>query len=267
MRRRPKGFTLIELLVVIAIIAVLMGILMPALSRVKKQARKVACQANLKQWALYWKMYCDENDGRWLSGAGDGSGMWWIEPMYATFKIDEKMRCCPQATKPLGGGVHQGIGYWSHQAWETGPNAQYVGSYGPNGWMCNTSQTGDGAVWGRSPASAHWKSPNQKGAFNIPLFLGGYWVDFWPREDDAPPGDDAGPADTPNRDEMNRVCVDRHDGFVNGVFCDWSVRSVGLKELWTLKWSKIFKTNGRYTKAGGVLPSDWPPWMRGLKDY
>jgi len=49
---RRKGFTLIELLVVIAIIALLMAILMPALARVKEQARTVACLANLKQWNL-----------------------------------------------------------------------------------------------------------------------------------------------------------------------------------------------------------------------
>ena len=49
--RKVKGFTLIELLVVIAIIALLLAILMPAMGRVKKQSRKVACQANLKQCA------------------------------------------------------------------------------------------------------------------------------------------------------------------------------------------------------------------------
>ncbi len=68
MYKRTKGFTLIELLVVIAIIA----ILMPALQRVKKQARAVACQMNLKQWSLIWSMYCQDNDGYRLSGAGEG---------------------------------------------------------------------------------------------------------------------------------------------------------------------------------------------------
>ena len=55
---KRRGFTLIELLVVIAIIALLMGILMPALARVKKQAKSAACKMNLHQWAYIWSMYC-----------------------------------------------------------------------------------------------------------------------------------------------------------------------------------------------------------------
>ncbi|MFH1883567.1 MAG: type II secretion system protein [Planctomycetota bacterium] len=60
---KRKGFTLIELLVVIAIIALLMAILMPALQRVKKQARGIICKANLKEYGLGARMYLDDNDG------------------------------------------------------------------------------------------------------------------------------------------------------------------------------------------------------------
>ena len=67
---KHKAFTLIELLVVIAIIAILMAILMPALARVKEQARTTGCLANLKQWNLVAKIYCDDNDGNFWSGYG-----------------------------------------------------------------------------------------------------------------------------------------------------------------------------------------------------
>jgi prepilin-type N-terminal cleavage/methylation domain-containing protein/prepilin-type processing-associated H-X9-DG protein len=69
-----KAFTLIELLVVIAIIAILLAILMPALSRVKEQGKRAACLSNLKQLQLSWSMYADENDDKIVNGEAYGGG-------------------------------------------------------------------------------------------------------------------------------------------------------------------------------------------------
>ena len=46
-----------------------------------------------------------------------------------------------------------------------------------------------------------------------------------------------------------------------------SLRQVGLKELWTLKWASDYDRQGPWTKAGGVDRDRWPQWMRDFKDY
>jgi prepilin-type N-terminal cleavage/methylation domain-containing protein len=68
MMGKRRGFTLVELLVVIAIIALLMAILMPALNRARELGRRSVCLGNLKQLALAWVMYADENDGDLVNG-------------------------------------------------------------------------------------------------------------------------------------------------------------------------------------------------------
>ncbi len=62
----PRAFTLVELLVVVAIVAILAGMLLPALSKANSKAKGIACLNNLRQLSLAWQSYADDNRG-WLA--------------------------------------------------------------------------------------------------------------------------------------------------------------------------------------------------------
>ncbi len=86
--KREKGFTLIELLVVIAIIALLLGILLPALSYVRQQASAAVCGANQAGLGKSWYLYQEEHDGRLVGLSNYHSGgrrtpyRWLEQPLY-----------------------------------------------------------------------------------------------------------------------------------------------------------------------------------------
>jgi len=278
---KRRGFTLIELLVVIAIIALLMAILMPALQRVKSQAQSVTCQARLKQWGLMFKLYTDDYDGYFNEGWGNGQTTLWPNALRSYYKDNWAMLLCPTATRVMVDDNDWGTFKAAQRDINRpgGGSYLYTFSYSINSWT-NYMHGDRGDRW----EEWFWKraddtrcinpgtrTPSGKSAStnNIPVFADATWHDAWPRHTDAPSltADAFGITDQGTSGEMNHFAIDRHNGFVNFLFMDWSVRHVGLKENWTLKWHRGYVTSGPYTTAGGARPEDWPVWLRRYKDY
>ncbi|MGA2679965.1 MAG: prepilin-type N-terminal cleavage/methylation domain-containing protein [Sedimentisphaerales bacterium] len=93
--KKDKGFTLVELLVVISIIALLMAVLLPALTKARRTAKRVICLGNLKQMTLGWMLYAENNDGKLVNGGQPTSNLpfptepWWCTPLPPVPLTDE----------------------------------------------------------------------------------------------------------------------------------------------------------------------------------
>jgi prepilin-type N-terminal cleavage/methylation domain-containing protein len=278
---KRRGFTLIELLVVIAIIALLLAILMPALHRVKGQAKAIACQARLREWGLIYKLYTDDYGGYFPEGWGANEQTLWPNALRDYYKDNWDMLLCPTATKEMENSADWGTFKAAFRVLATtrGGSYRYVFSYGNNSWT--DYMHGDR---GDRLQEWFWKSVNNNTTVapgsrtvlgrpvstnTIPVFGDSTWHDAWPRDTDTPSAtmDAFGIGDRGTSGEMNHFAINRHDGAVGILLMDWSARRVGIKELWTLKWHRAFNVTGPWTQAGGARPDDWPVWLRRFKDY
>lgn len=263
--RKAKAFTLIELLMVISTIVMLVAILLPSLQRVRRQAKAIGCQSNLRQWGQAFAMYTSDNNG-WLPPFHP-LPLWPLKDYIVNYN---DLLVCPMASK---------LKYWGEiRSWGDTYSAWYIsnynaghlsGSYGRNAWTYPM----DPNVLTIAPKMIRfWQDWQAASANRVPVLLdcrtGGEGPYSWgppPEYEDGPCLWPYGPNVTSGG--MWDFVMNRHDGGINSLFMDCSVRKVGIKELWTLKWYYDFNTAGVWTKAGGALPEDWPHWMRGFKDY
>jgi prepilin-type N-terminal cleavage/methylation domain-containing protein len=246
--RGRNGFTLIELLVVIAIIALLMSILMPALSYVRRQASSTVCQSNLRQLSLAMALYTQDHDDITMPFVGiSQAGEYWFHQLapYLSargYKEDPqghkegvmRVAFCPVTKRTEDSSSTMAIGTADH-SWLF---MEGEGSYGLNLWLLP-----DNTLY-EFPAQNYFKKYSDAGS-DVPLLGDSVWVGSWPDSSDIVPDDLILGTGMGHSDGlfMGRFCIDRHKKAVNIGFTDTSVERVYLEDLWTLKWHRRFESN------------------------
>jgi prepilin-type N-terminal cleavage/methylation domain-containing protein/prepilin-type processing-associated H-X9-DG protein len=259
-KARSAAFTLVELLVVIGIIAVLIGILLPALSKARKQANATACLANLRSMNQALSIYFAQNKGHlpyynWHPGSADQAWHGYWVGVLGDLKCMPDKVICPEARQPLDFNLNTSKGFgtvnsaWTGQFQSTATGVMYdtqkfmnltmdpggyrVGSYG-----FNRNLTVDSNKYGTNIARV-------KQSADVPVFYDCVWVDNASMDNPTDPsqikqwptdlsGKDA--AGTTGEDQF-RIFIARHGRAINIAMADGSARQVNLTDTYNLWWS------------------------------
>ena len=248
-----RAFTLIELLVVIAIIAILAGMLLPALSRAKVQAKTTLCLNNLRQMSLGTRFYAEDYKDH-VPPVINSVGEYWFNEI-APYLGDEaykkkpaehlsgvmQVMFCPATKRPkLKPALDDS---WWGTATKTWRALEAEGSYGMNLWLDNQGQ-----YLTDFPRDKYYPQFSTAPA-DVPAYGDSVWVGSWPEGGDRPPvdlkGAGYGGGNFPHAHGffIGRFAIDRHRGGINVGFVDGHSAKVSVKGLWTLDWHQDFQPN------------------------